>query len=271
VSRRDRSHDGQTDAGATPVARSRHRHEEEIDVQQPRRNRRRAMTVSLIPIVALVLTASAAGARTPPVPSADELSNTVDNPYFPLRPGERWVYEGQTADGLERTLVVVTGETKRVMGVDAVVVHDTVSLEGQVIEDTYDWFAQDEAGNVWYLGEDTHEYKDGVPINAKGAWEAGVGGAKPGIVMPAHPRVGDRYRQEFLRGVAEDKAEVLSVRASARVPAGSYHDVVKTKDRNPLEPDVVEHKLYAEDVGLVLEVTLSSGGERVELIAHTTP
>ena len=239
---------------------------------QHRSNLRRAAAATLTAIGTFALTAGVSGARTPPVPSPSELSSTVDNPYFPLAPGERWVYEGQTADGLERTVVEVLPETKRVMGIDAVVVHDTVSLEGQVIEDTYDWYAQDRAGNVWYLGEDTHEYEHGVAVNAKGAWEAGVDGAKPGIVMPAHPRAGDRYRQEYLRGVAEDRAEVLSVHASARVPAGTYRgDVVKTNDINPLEPDVVEHKRYAKDVGLVLEVTLSSGGERVELIEHTTP
>jgi hypothetical protein len=239
---------------------------------QHRRNIRRTATVTVTILCAVALAAGVSGARTPPVPDPSELSSTVDNPYFPLAPGQRWIYAGQTADGLERTVVEVLPETRRVMGVDAVVVHDTVSLEGQVIEDTYDWYAQDEAGNVWYLGEDTHEYENGVAVNAKGAWEAGVDGAKPGIVMPAHPRVGDRYRQELLRGVAEDRAEVLRVHASARVPAGTYRgDVVKTKDINPLEPNVVEHKFYAEDVGLVLEVTLSNDGERVELIEHTTP
>ena len=152
---------------------------------QHRSNLRRAAAATLTAIGTFALTAGVSGARTPPVPSPSELSSTVDNPYFPLAPGERWVYEGQTADGLERTVVEVLPETKRVMGIDAVVVHDTVSLEGQVIEDTYDWYAQDRAGNVWYLGEDTHEYEHGVAINAKGAWEAGVDGAKPGIVMPA--------------------------------------------------------------------------------------
>ena len=198
--------------------------------------------------------------------------DTVDNPYYPLAPGSRWVYENETPDGLERIVVEVIDARKRVLGVDMTVLHDTVTLDGVIIEDTFDWFAQDKRGNVWYFGEDTHEYENGVPVNSNGAWEAGIDGAKPGIIMQAHPRVGDVYRQEYSEGIAEDKAKVLSVTASADVPFGAFEgDVLKTKDWNPLEPGSAEHKLYARGVGTVLELSAKGGGERVELVEHTTP
>jgi hypothetical protein len=234
-------------------------------------------TMAAAVVLALATLATAAGAASttneydPKIRPANFVG-TIDNPYYPLVPGARWVYESQTPDGFERTVVEVTDEQKTVLGVATTVVHDTVSLDGTVIEDTFDWYAQDKAGNVWYFGEDTHEYENGVPVNSKGAWEAGVDDAKPGIIMQAHPRVGDVYRQEFSKGVAEDKAKVLSVTASAHVPFGSYDgDVLKTRDWNPLEPGKDEHKLYAPGVGNVLERSVKHPGERVELVEYTAP
>jgi X-X-X-Leu-X-X-Gly heptad repeat protein len=236
-----------------------------------------AATLALTGILATATATAAAapdrvgGEYDPRIRPADFVG-TIDNPYYPLVPGSRWVYENQTPDGLERIVVEVTDEQKRVLGVDTTVVHDTVTLDGVIIEDTFDWYAQDDDGNVWYFGEDTHEYENGVPVNSKGAWEAGVDGAKPGLIMQARPRVGDVYRQEFSEGVAEDKAKVLSVTASADVPFGTFEgDALKTKDWNPLERGTTEHKLYAPGVGTVLEVSVKGGGERVELVEHTTP
>jgi hypothetical protein len=145
------------------------------------------------------------------------------------------------------------------MGISTTVVRDTVYLDGEMIEDTYDWYAQDTDGNVWYLGEDTHEYEDGVAVNANGAWEAGVDGALPGIVMLADPTVGAAYRQEYLAGEAEDMGEVIVVGGSVDVPAGSYDDVVVTRDWTPLEPDVIEEKTYARGVGFVFEEKPGTG------------
>jgi hypothetical protein len=201
-------------------------------------------------------------------PSIDPAGFTtaVDNPYLPLPSGARWVFEGRVEDGLERTVVEVTGETREVMGVTCVVVRDTVTLDGEVIEDTFDWFAQDADGAVWYFGEETYEYEDGEIVSTEGAWEAGVDGAQPGIVMPAQPRVGDSYRQEYYEGEAEDAAEVLSVTESATVPVGTYDDVLMTEDVNPLEPDVVEHKYYARGVGPILTVQVQGGSDREELV-----
>jgi hypothetical protein len=179
------------------------------------------------------------------------------------------VYQG-TSDGEdERIEVVVTGETREVMGIDAAVVRDTVSVEGEVVEDTYDWFAQDADGNVWYLGEESKEYEDGEVTSTAGSWEAGVDGALPGIVMPADPAVGQAYRQEFYEGEAEDLAEVLHVDGSETVAGEPYDGLVVTEEWNPLEPDVVEEKSYSRGIGLVLEVTTAGGEGRVELVEFT--
>lgn len=194
--------------------------------------------------------------------------DVVDNVYMPLRPGMRWVYEGVEDGERERVEVVVTGERKRILGIDAVVVRDTVTRGGALVEDTFDWFAQDRAGNVWYLGEDSKEYENGEVVSTAGSWEAGVDGALPGIVMRASPSVGDAYRQEYDRGEAEDLAEVVRTGDDVSVPAGDFSDVLVVREWNPLEPDVVEEKSYAPGVGLVLERKVKGGDGRVELVEH---
>jgi hypothetical protein len=201
-------------------------------------------------------------------PSIDPAAfvSTVDNPFLPLRPGRRWQYREQTSDGVETTVVEVTTNTRTLMGVRCVEVRDTVRLDGEIIEDTLDWYAQHRDGTVWYFGEDTKEYEAGKVVSTKGSWQAGVNGAQPGIVMPAAPAVGDRYRQEYYRGDAEDMAEVLSTTAQAQVPIGSYTGVVQTKDTTPLEPQLLEHKYYARGVGPVLTVDLGNGNARDELV-----
>ena len=204
-----------------------------------------------------------------PTIEPESFTDVVDNPFLPLRPNARWEYEARVEDGLERVVVEVTGRTREVMGVTCVVVRDTVTLDGEVVEDTYDWFAQHVDGAVWYFGEDTKEYEDGQVSSTEGAWEAGVDGAQPGIVMPAEPKVGDSYRQEYYQGEAEDMAEVLSLTESVTVPAGTYQDVLMTEDVNPLEPDVVEHKYYASGVGLVLTVQVEGGSDREELVRQS--
>jgi hypothetical protein len=192
----------------------------------------------------------------------------VDNTLFPLHPGTRWVYETVTEGGTERTVIEVTNGTKLVMGVTCVVVRDTVSLDGTVIEDTLDWYAQDVRGNVWYLGEDSKEYEGGEVVGTAGSWEAGVGGARPGIIMLAHPEVGLSYHQEYLKGEAEDLAQVLSLTATATVPTGSYSSMLQTREWTPLEPDVAEDKYYAAGIGCVLEVGVRGGTDRTELVEH---
>ncbi len=215
-------------------------------------------------------TPSAAAAAVAPTSGsaivAADFSTTIDNTYLPLRPRTRLTYEGQTADGFERIVVEVTDRTKVVAGVTCVVVRDTVTIDGEKVEDTYDWYAQHRDGTVWYFGEDTTEFENGKPVNHNGAWEAGVDGAVPGVVMPAAPQVGDAYRQEFYAGVAEDEAKVLSITDTAKVPAGSYSGVVKTEDFTKLDATLLEHKYYARGIGFVLEVDVKNPKERIGLV-----
>ncbi len=192
----------------------------------------------------------------------------VDNRYWPMAPRTRWTYREPDEEGRVLDVVVTaTTRTRRIAnGVTARVVRDTVSRRGQVVEDTFDWYAQDRDGNVWYMGEQTAEYENGKVTSTAGSWEAGVDGAEPGIAIPAEPADGMAYRQEYYRGEAEDNGEVLSVGEQVEVPAGHYDKALLTKDTTPLEPDVVEYKLYAPGVGPVLAVGISGGGGREELV-----
>jgi len=191
------------------------------------------------------------------------LPTKIDNPYFPLTPGTRTISEAATADGLQRTTTDVTRDTRKVMGVDTVVVHDTVTVDNEPLEDTFDWYAQDRDGNVWYFGEVTKEYKDGS-VDTAGSFEGGVNGALPGIIMPAHPQVGDQYRQEYAKGVAEDTGEVLSLTGSETTPfTGPAKDLLVTKDSDLLDPTGPgENKYYARGVGLILTVVTTGPPER---------
>lgn len=206
-----------------------------------------------------------------PTPSltATDFVPRIDNPLLPLVPGNTWVYRATSSDGEETITVTVLDETRTIGGVTATVVHDVVTdAEGEVLEDTRDWFAQDTAGNVWYLGEATTEYDNGKS-STEGSWEAGVDGAQAGLAMPAAPRLGDGYRMEYLRGEAEDRAAVLSLDATATVPFGRFTDLLETEDTTPLEPGLVERKLYAKDVGLIREETIAGGDEVVVLLSFT--
>lgn len=189
-------------------------------------------------------------------------SATIDNPYMPLSPGSVRVYEG----GGERVEVAVLTETRLVMGVACVVVHDQAFAEGELVEDTYDWFAQDDDGNVWYFGEDSHEIDKGRAVSADGSWEAGVDGALPGIAMLARPLASLWYRQEFYAGQAEDLGQVVGLNETVTTPAGTFTGCLKTLDTNALEPGVEEYKWYAPGVGVVREQEVKGGSDFVELI-----
>jgi hypothetical protein len=151
-------------------------------------------------------------------------------------------------------------------GIQTRVVRDVVTEDGQPVEVTDDWYAQDECGNVWYLGEDTTEYENGRPVSKAGSWEAGVDGAQAGIIMPPKPRVGLQYRQEYYAGEAEDAAKVLTTDEQAEVPFGHFTGALLTKDFTRLQPKVLEYKLYAKGVGPVLVLGVSGGGGREELV-----
>ena len=197
-----------------------------------------------------------------------DFTTKIDNPYWPMKPGSRWVYRETDSEGAkQRVVVTVTRRTKLIAnGVTARVVHDVVTEDGKPVEVTDDWYAQDRAGNIWYLGEDTTEYANGKPVSKQGSFEAGVDGAQPGVIMPARPKVGMRYRQEYYKGHAEDRARIFSRRERAEVPFGFFRQALMTREENPLEPRVLEYKFYARGVGPVLAVSVSGGSDREELV-----
>jgi hypothetical protein len=203
-------------------------------------------------------------------PSDKTFVDTVDNPYFPLLKGTTFTYAG-TVDGRPAEDVMsVTSDVKVIQGVRVTVVHDVLSIGGIRTEDTFDWYAQDTAGNVWYFGEDTKELDpNGNVISTEGSWAAGKNGAQAGFIMLAHPQVGDTYQQEFAPGVAEDQATVLSVNKSVNVAYGSFNNVLLTRETTPLAPSDVGNKYYAPGVGLILEVAKKGGKERFELVSVT--
>ncbi len=205
-------------------------------------------------------------------------STTIDNPFFPLKPGTTFVYEGQTADGFEHVEFAVTHATRTIMNIPCVEVHDVRKVAGKVLEDTRDWFAQDKFGNVWYLGENTALVDGlalvdgGLPTDLSGSWTTGVDGAEPGFVMEGHPTVGDFYRQEFLVGEAEDLAEVKSLSASEHVPATTCtNECLETEESSTLAPGDVEHKFYKMNVGNILTIDFAANPpERSELVQIIT-
>ena len=205
-----------------------------------------------------------------PIINPADFVSQIDNQYLPLIPGTTFIYEGKTEDVREKIEVIVTHDTKEILGVTCIVVRDTVSVDGKLVEDTYDWFAQDKDGNVWYFGEDSNDYENGKLTGSAGSWEAGVDGAKPGIIMKADPQIGDAYRQEYYKGEAEDLAEVISLDESISVRYGPFENCLKTKEWTPLEPDVVENKYYAPGIGLVSEVTVKGGEDKVDLVEMKT-
>lgn len=239
--------------------------------------RKRIATAGVIAAtLAVVATAAGGGAGLPrgsePVTlDPADFTTRIDNPYWPMRSGTRWVYRETDAEGsVRRVVVTVTRTTKRIAnGITARVVRDTVTENGKLVEDTRDWYAQDTAGNIWYLGELTKEYENGRVVSTAGSFEAGVDGAQPGIVMPAKPRPGLAYRQEYYAGEAEDNAVIFSLDEQAEVPFGHFGDVVMTKDLNALEPKTLEYKFYARGVGPVLAVAVSGGSDREELVRFT--
>jgi len=199
----------------------------------------------------------------------DDFVAEIDNPFLGFERGRTFTYEAETDEGLETIVVEVTHETKTILGVATTVVRDRVFLNDELIEDTFDWYAQDQEGNVWYFGEDTTEFENGEPVSTEGSWEAGVDGALPGIIMLAEPKPGMKYRQEFAVGVAEDMAQVKSLKAEVEVPFGPFEDCLETKEWTPLSPGGSERKIYAPGVGLVLELSTNGLGQqrRTELVS----
>jgi hypothetical protein len=195
----------------------------------------------------------------------------VDNPYLPFKPGTGLHYRGVAEDGTtpQTDDEVVTSRAKAILGVRCTVVRDSVFSRGRPVERTFDWYAQDKRGNVWYFGEDARDYEGGRFVKAPDSWQAGVNGAQAGIVMPAAPRAGESYRQEYYPGHAMDQARVMGADGTVRVPAGTYREPVVTAETTALEPGVVEQKTNARGIGVVEERVVKGNQERFALVSVT--
>ena len=195
-------------------------------------------------------------------------SARVDNPWYPLEPGSTYVYQGVKDGEPSREVMTVTRRTKVIDGAPCAVIRDLLYLRGRLEERTTDWYSQDAKGNVWYFGEKTAELgKTGKVISTAGSWTSGVGGARAGIFMFAHPTPGRWARQEYYKGQAEDHFKVLSTQVSVTVPYISTTHAMLTKEWTPLEPGVIDHKYYVRGIGTVLEQTAKGPLERNELVS----
>jgi hypothetical protein len=191
----------------------------------------------------------------------------IDNRYLTYTPGMRIRFDGVRGSTRQVDKQVVLHRTTRILGVRCTVVRDTVSEHGRAIERTDDWYAQDRQGNVWYMGEDAFELQHGRFVKASDSWKGGVNGAQPGIIMPARPRPGDAYRQEFYPGHALDRARVASLHGRLTVPFGVFSDVLVTNERSPLDRGQVERKWYAAGVGEIAERVVKGPHEEFTLIS----
>jgi hypothetical protein len=211
---------------------------------------------------------SGAGPGWPKTIGPSDFVREVTNPWFPLKPGSVWRYEG-VKEGVKTTdRVIATHRMKEILGVATTVVHDVVSVRGKPEEVTDDFYAQDRKGNVWYFGEETEELNaNGEPTSTEGSFEAGVEGARPGVLIPGHPKVGLVGRQEFLKGEAEDHFRVLDREASVSVPFTSTRRALRTREWTPLEPATVDNKYYVRGVGTVREIAVKGPVEKLELVA----
>jgi hypothetical protein len=226
---------------------------------------------SLVILLLLVFTGSFHGdslaqEKYNPVINPEDFSTVIDNPYFTMIPGTTFVFEKESDEGVERIEAYVTDTTRNIIGVETLVVYERTWLEDELIEETYDWFAQDKEGNVWYFGEDSKEFEDGEVSTTFGSWEAGVNDAKPGILMKAKPAVGDFHYQEYSEGVAIDTSDILDVNVSIKTKFGSFTGCVKNKEGSALAKDLLEHKYYCPEAGNVVYIIDVGSGEEEVLV-----
>jgi hypothetical protein len=232
---------------------------------------RKLITIALLAALPLAGCGSSSSSSSPSSSgstSRAKFVRTIDNPWFPLKPGSTWRYRGEKDGKTTTELMTATNRTKRIQAADATVVTDRLYSHGHVIEDTLDYYAQDSRGNVWYMGEATRELDaHGKTTSTEGSWQTGVNGAKPGIFMPPAPAVGQSFRQEYLKGQAEDHFAVAALGVPVKVPGARSSDAMRTREWTPLEPGVIDHKLYVRGIGTALEQTVKGGDERNTLVS----
>ena len=232
-----------------------------------------ALTLAAIAGAAVTVWAATAGSSSSsayaPVFDPSNFVGTIDNPYYPLPVGRTLVYDGVREGQTQTDTVKVLDQTKVVAGVTARVVSDVATHDGTLLEKTFDWFAQDKQGNVWYLGEDTTAYLRNGKTDTSGSWEAGVNGAEPGIIMEASPQIPDGYRQEYLAGEAEDTAWITGQGGSVKVPYGNVRNVLTTLEATQVEPGIYDQKIYGPGIGIVVEQSLTGPNEYAKLVSVT--
>src|SRR5882724_5896204 len=240
-------------------------------------SRRHVAGLSAMALVGLLASAAwnpSRGAQSTdyhPVLDPANFVTTIDNPYFPLPIGRTLVYQGVKDGQSQIDTVTVTARTKVILGITATEVSDVSTHDGALLEKTFDWYAQDKQGNVWYLGEDTTAFLPHGKTDTTGSWLAGVRGAEPGIIMEANPQIPDAYRQEFLAGVAEDTAWVVERGGTVTAPYGKLRNTLKTLEATRIEPGSYDLKVYAPGIGIVLEQSLSGAPELASLVSVTGP
>ena len=228
---------------------------------------RRRLAPKMLAAVAALGLAIAVGAG-PSGAVGSRFSSDVTNPWYPLKPGTILIYKGVKDGAPQRDVFRVTDHVKVVGGARCIVVDDRVYSGGHLSERTSDYYTQDGRGNVWYFGEDTAELDaHGRVTSRQGTWHAGVKGAKPGIFMPAHPRVGQGHYQEYWKGHAEDRFRITSTTAKITVPFGSFKNAMRTEERTALEPGVVDSKYYVRGIGQVFEGSVKGPKETARLVS----
>jgi hypothetical protein len=234
----------------------------------------KARVVIIITCLAMTFAIACSDNTTEPYQVTVDPANFVagiDNPYYPLTPGKMFRFEGEATDGHETNILTVTNQTYNILGVACVVVEDTVLVDGDLIEATTDWFAQDKDGAVWYMGEASRSYESGKLVSTGGSWEAGKRGAMPGVIMYGNPRTGGPYRQEFESGVAEDRGQIVATDAKVTVPYGTFTNCIKTEEWSDIEPGIVEYKFYAKNVGVIRSVSVVGEQDDSKLVSVTGP
>ncbi len=230
--------------------------------------------ISVTGVIAAATRASnapASGTDYEPVLDPANFVSVIDNPYFPLPVGRTLVYEGVKDGQSQVDTVIVTNQTRVIEGITARMVSDVSTHDGTLLEKTFDFYAQDKQGNVWYLGEDTTAFLANGKTDTSGSWMAGVNDAEPGLIMEANPQIPDAYRQEFLAGQAEDTAWVVELGGAVTVPYGKVRNTLKTLEATRIEPGSYDLKVYAPGIGIVLEQSLSGPPEVASLVSVTGP